>query len=157
MGFFKDFLKDIVDEATCGAISSMEVNRGLEQLELFQRDIDAFNRWFADHSGSYTDLLDSLNHCHYHVDGKVFHSSWLTGKVETAYSFTSDEINEHDRRKSQIEGALKAQAPGYMKKLFKDYLSETEKSILDSYSAFCTFQNEISYLPDFQKKIIDSA
>lgn len=156
MGFFKDFFKEIVDDATGGAISSMELNQSLQQLERLQTDINRFNEWFAAHSNDYTALLDSLNNSSYVVDNTIFHSNWLTGKTETAYCLTDDEINEKKRREGLIEDALQKLRPGQMKKLFKSYLSEVEASILDSYSVFRTFQNEMSYLPDFQKEIVDS-
>jgi len=43
----------------------------------------------------------------------------------------------------------------HMRRLFREYLLKTETDIYKSAYVFCDFRFELSYLPDFQKKILD--
>ena len=138
------------------AIAQVEADRAYRQSMLFDMDKEKFNKWFENHSENYINLRDAHNSHSYMVDRKVFHGSFLTGKAKWDGKFTDEEKDENKRRRNLIEEAIKKQSYSYAKEVFKNYISETENTILDSYNTFRMFQNEMSYLLTFQKDIIDS-
>ena len=155
MGIF-NLLKEVVDNATGGAISAMEADVAIRQLGQLEEDTKEFNAWFKKHSKSYTNLQNALNTDSFQVKREVFHANWLSGKAQYDGKSIYEEEIENNRRRELIEEAIKENSLDYAKELFKNYLSNTERSILDSYNVFRMFQNEISYLPAFQKEIVDS-
>ena len=157
MGFLKDLLKDFADTATGGAISLSEAETAINQLEALEKDTSKFNDWYKTHSKSYTDIRDALNNKDYQVDRKIFHANWSGSKVVSDEKSIYEENNENERRKNLLDQALTKQSVGQMKKMFEKYLKDTEKNILDSYNTYHDFKNELSYLPEFQKKIVDTA
>lgn len=70
MGIFKDF-KDIVDEATGGMISSMELDKAIRELQQLENDTRNFDEWFKSHSKNYIDLRDKLNTNSYKVPENI--------------------------------------------------------------------------------------
>lgn len=138
------------------AKAQVEADRAYRQSMLFADDKAKFEEWIGKYSENYIALRDALNNSSYRVNRKVFHGSFITGKAKADGKVFDEEDDENSRRKNLIERAIKEQSFVYGKEIFKNYLSEIEGGILDSYHSFCMFENEMSYLLRIQKDIVDS-
>lgn len=158
MGIFSDIFLEVLDNATCGMVSMVKAGQAMceadtliKQHDEFLKANSQFDDWLEKHKNSYIKIQDALDKNSYLVDPKILHPN-----ISESDGIYEDEVKENNRRKKMLEDALVKSSLDYAKKIFKDYLIKTEHMILDSYSIFCVFQVEMSYLPDFQKKIIDS-
>lgn len=158
MGILSDILLDVLDNASGGMVSLVRAGKAMseyeeaeKQNERFKDANKVFDRWIRNNSENYEAVRDALNSKSYLVKRSILHS----GKNYQKEDYP-EEIEEDERRKKLLEDLLEKLKPDFVIKSFKNYLEKSEQCILDSYSDYRIFQVEMSYLPNYQREIVDS-